>query len=184
MLLVSNRESNQMSYLPYISIAAGILTCFQLKKLNSLKYELNYLPEPSDEVHIPLLGEKIGHHLPFLPIKSACTIIQFASPTCSSCSSAVEEMLMYSQKYSFPYYVLTYKDKANGWNQINEEKYIKFVEKFNNAVQIYSASDELIKTLQVDQFPFIYVVNEDGVVIHGTSLVDSVNEFVKKLSKK
>ncbi|MED5247482.1 hypothetical protein [Priestia sp. LL-8] len=172
-----------MNYLPYISIAASILTFSQLKQLNLLKNELSYLSEPSEEVHIPLLGENVTEYLPFLQKGSMCTIVQFASPTCASCSAAVEEMLVYNQKYNVPYYVLTYRDKANGWNQNNEEKYIKFVQKFEQSVEVHTASDQLIKDLQIEQFPFIYVINEDGVVIHGTSLVDSVEQFVKRLSK-
>lgn len=155
-----------------------------IKQFILLKNEISYLPQEIKQdlqnTH-PLVGENIQSIIPedwSIPLKG--TIIQFASASCASCHSAVEQLIEDKKIYKMEHYVFVIPPEDNTKSR---DQYKSFIGKYKDLVNILPYSKEVTEKMNITQFPTFIVVDQDGIISIVTVLIKKLNYFLMQKMK-
>lgn len=158
-----------------------ILSCYQYR---SLQEELSYLPKEKIDVQTehPLVGENIKMIMPdSWSIPPRRSIIQVSLTSCSSCHSALEQLLKNNNRYNADHYVMSV---AYGNGAEEKEKIEEFIDNYKNLVGILPYSQEFLEKVNISQYPTFVFVNQDGIIEIVTSLAERLDSFLTKQSRR
>lgn len=150
------------------------------KQLISLNKEISYLPKEIKrdlQNSHPLIGESIHDVGPGnWDIVKKDVIIQFASPSCASCHSAVEELIEANKLYNTDIYVVVMPSEDN-------KESSNFIEKYKDLVTILPYSREVTEIMNITQFPTFIIVNKEGIISLVTVLIKKLDYFMIQMLK-
>ncbi|QSX23447.1 hypothetical protein [Priestia megaterium] len=162
------------------SICFFIIAILNLYQYRTLEEELGYLPKEEINLQVkhPLVGENIETIMPHnWSLPSRRLIIQVSLTSCSSCHSALEQLLKNKNRYNAEYYVMSV---AYGNRAEEKKKMEEFIDNYKNLVGILPYSQEFLEKADISQYPTFLFINQDGIIEMITSLAGKLDSFLTK----
>lgn len=151
------------------------MLAFTFKQYRVLNNEISYLP-PEIKLDLqnnhPLVGESIHTLGPsnwVIPPKNV--IIQFASPTCSSCHAAIEQLLVDNKVYKAEIHIVLMPTDDN-------KKSRNFIDMYKDLVNFLPYSSEFIEKMNIKQNPTFMVIDQEGEISLVTSLIKKLDYYM------
>lgn len=145
-----------------------------------LNNEISYLPQEIKldlENNHPLIGESIHTVGPNnWVIAPKNVIIQFVSPTCSSCHSTIEQVIEKNKLYRTEIYVVVMPTDDN-------KKSRDFIDKYKDIVNFLPYSSEVTEKMDIIQTPTLMIVDQKGVISLVTGFIKKLDYFMLEMVK-